>query len=142
MPNMNVPVDWACTRRTLACAVRNNAGPLASNGGATGTKATADTYDATVRLTAGWAIGPHWEPFVRYEYINFDPAESAPYRGPSLSEFDHARHQLFLRRLAPKLTGEVTYLPQGSPVDEDGSNILANQGGNEVVIRAQFQFAI
>jgi hypothetical protein len=126
----------------LGRAVRNNAGPIASNGGATGTKATADTYDATVRVTAGWAIGEHWEHFVRYEYINFDPAELPPTAGHRYLNSITLGSNYFFAGWRAKLTGEVTYLPQGSPVDEDGTNILANRGGNEVVVRVQFQFAI
>lgn len=41
-----------------------------------------------------------------------------------------------------RLTLDASYLPEGSPVTDDGSGVLPETRGNELVVRAQFQLIL
>ncbi len=41
-----------------------------------------------------------------------------------------------------KFTFDVDYLPTGSPISDDGTGVLANGGGSELLLRANFQLAM
>ena len=121
---------------------RNNGQPPGSNGGATGNGPVADTYDASVRVQAGYVIDSHWEPFVRYEYLWFDPAMlPAGASHKPVHEIAAGVNYYFFRHRA-KFTADVLYLPNGCPLNDDGAGILATKGGQEIVLRAQFQLIL
>ena len=122
--------------------VRHNGQPPGSNGGATGTGPTADTYDATFRAQAGYVIDGRWEPFVRYEYLYFDPAGLPATVSHSPVHALTAGVNYYLYRHRAKFTADMVYLPNGSPVADDGAGILANRGEPELLFRAQFQLAL
>jgi hypothetical protein len=41
-----------------------------------------------------------------------------------------------------KVTADVGYLPNGSPINDDGTGVLTDNHHNEVVARAQFQLLL
>jgi hypothetical protein len=41
-----------------------------------------------------------------------------------------------------KFTADVTYLPNGCPIDENGIGILPQSASNEVVFRLQFELVL
>jgi hypothetical protein len=41
-----------------------------------------------------------------------------------------------------KFTLDATWLPNGTPVADDGAGILSNDGNSEFILRAQFQLVI
>ncbi len=91
---------------------------------------------------AGYVVKQRWEPFVRYEYLSFDRAELPATAGhSSMNDITAGVNYYFLRHRA-KLTGDVMYLPTGSPVDLDSADILANPSGSEIVFQLQFQLMI
>jgi len=104
-------------------------------------KSTFDTYDWTGRLQASYVFDKHWEPFVQYEYLNFDHNELA---AGSVTHVHAIRAGVnyFLFGHNAKLTGDVTYLPNGFPANDDGTGVLADNHHNEVVVRAQFQLLL
>jgi hypothetical protein len=122
---------------------RNNGGPIGTNGGATGNAPTHDTYDATLRLLAGYLINQHWEPFARYEYIHVDGSE-VPAGSPHTVIQDITvgfNYYIFSHRA--KFSAAASYLPDGSPVANTlGDLLVTPKGGNEVIIQAQFQLII
>ena len=127
--------------------VRHNAGPPGTNGApigaptgaAPGAALAADTYDTTFRAQAGYVIDNRWEPFVRYEYIHFARAElPAGSTHSVVHEFTAGVNYYFAGHHA-KLTTDITCLPTGSPVGDDGSGVLATRRGSELLLRAQFQ---
>jgi len=121
---------------------RHNAGVPGAVGGAVGPAAAHDTYDATFRAQAGYVLSEHWEPFVRYDYIYFDPHSlpSSVSHSP-FHEFTAGVVYYFYRHRA-KFTADCSYLPNGSPVSDDGNDILSNHEGTEWVVRMQFQLVL
>jgi hypothetical protein len=118
--------------------VTNNAGNPTTNGGATGDGPTADTYDASVRVMVAYLIDEHWEPFSRLEWINFDSSELSP--GTEHEVYDVTLgFNYYLYGHRAKFSAAATYLPNGSPVTSTIDDILASQGGNEIILQAQFQ---
>jgi hypothetical protein len=104
-------------------------------------KFTGDTYDWTARAQASYAFGRRWEPFVQYEYINFDHNTVAA----GVKDEIHAIRGGFSYYIFghnAKITVDATYLPNGSPVSDDGNGVLQNNNHNEIVGRAQFQLLI
>jgi hypothetical protein len=43
---------------------------------------------------------------------------------------------------AAKFTVDFTWLPNGTPIADSGADILANNGDNEFLLRAQFQLLL
>lgn len=98
-----------------------------------------DAYDYGLQAQAGYMLDRHWEPFARWDYMHLDSAPSG---------LDHDVNELtvganyYLKGHAAKFTVDATWLPNGSPVGDDGAGILANNGSNEYLIRAQFQLLL
>jgi hypothetical protein len=97
-----------------------------------------DTYDSTLRGQVSWAIDRHWEPYARYEYIHFDGHEFATTTRTTVHVIT-AGANYYLAGFGAKFSLDLSYLPNGSPVADDGFGILTNNGHNELVGRAQFQ---
>jgi phosphate-selective porin OprO and OprP len=119
--------------------VRNNGGSPLTDGTSTGKGPFFDTYDASVRLMAAYLIQQHWEPFVRLEWIDFDSRELAAGTDNVLYDATFGLNYYFYGHRA-KLSADVTYLPNGSPITSTIDDLLASQGGNEVIVQVQMQF--
>lgn len=111
---------------------------IAHNAGAS----NANTFDPTARIQAAYLVTPTIEPYLRYEYIHFDGPEFA-------STIKHNVHELtaglnwYVHGKAAKFTFDVVYLPNGTPVADDGSGVLTQSNGrNEWIGRAQFQLLL
>lgn len=100
-----------------------------------------DTYDPTARFQVAWAINRHWEPYGRYEYIHFDGREFAAKTQTSVQVIT-AGVNYYLYGPAFKVSFDVSYLPNGSPVADDGFGILISNRRNELVGRAQVQLLL
>lgn len=96
------------------------------------------TYDPTARFQVSWALGRHWEPYGRYEYIHFDGREFAAHTQTNVQVIT-AGVNYYLYGLSAKLSLDASYLPNGSPVSDDGFGVLTDSGHNEFVGRAQLQ---
>jgi len=120
--------------------VENNQGLVRTNGGSTAATAGHDTYDATIRIQGGYLIDQHWEPFVRYEYLSLDSA-GLPAGSDSTVHEITAGVNYYFRGQRAKFSADVSYLPNGSPVNDDGSGVLIGPGKNQIVLRAQFSDA-
>jgi hypothetical protein len=101
-------------------------------------KLTVDTYDPTARFQAAWAANAHWEPYARYEYVHFDGREF-PAGARTNVQIITAGLNYYLYGQAAKLSFDVNYLPNGSPVADDGFGLLPDNGRNQLVARAQLQ---
>lgn len=99
---------------------------------------TVDTYDPTVRFQASYALDRHWEPYGRFEYVHYDSREFAAGTQTNVQVIT-AGLNYYLYGQAAKLSFDVNYLPNGSPVADDGFGILADNRHNELVGRAQLQ---
>jgi len=103
------------------------------------TTGNVETYDATARFQASYALDAHWEPYGRFEYIHFNGHEFAKGTQTNVQVVTGGMNY-YLYGQAAKVSFDVTYLPDGSPVADDGFGILADNHHNELVGRAQLQF--
>ena len=88
-----------------------------------------------------YAIGTHWEPFAQYEFLNFDN-HTFPSNVTNNINVIRAGVSYYLYGHNAKLTVDATYLPNGTPIADDGNGILLNPNHNEIVGRAQFQLLL
>jgi hypothetical protein len=101
-------------------------------------KLTVDTYDPTFRFQASYALDAQWEPYGRFEYIHFDTREFAAGTQTNVQVITGGVNY-YLYGQAAKVSFDLSYLPNGSPVADDGFGILADNRHNELVGRAQLQ---
>ena len=108
----------------------------------TGKTATVnDTYDSTLRIQASYAIDQHWEPYLQYEYIHFDPKGLAAKSEDEVHVIRLGTSYYFHGHNA-KFQTDVSYLPNGSPEADTGSGVLLDNGHSELIWRAQFQLLL
>ena len=109
----------------------------------TGASATNENgYDWGFILQAAYLMENKLEPFVRFDYINFDkdllPAGTVENK---VQEYTVGANYYFKGHNA-KFTADVTYLPNGTPVADSGADILVSDDESEFVFRAQFQLLL
>ncbi len=102
---------------------------------------TSDTYDWTLRGQASYVINQRWEPFVQLEYIHFDDSGLVAGSVNNVPVF-RVGTSYFLYGQAARLQLDLSYLPKGSPVNDDGAGILQDNDNHELVLRAQFQLLL
>lgn len=128
-------------------------GSFGSDGGTIGKVAQANGFDYSLRGQASYALDAHWEPYVQYEYIHLDGSDLPA--GTTTRDFQviRAGFNYYLYNTEARLSFDGNYLPEGSPVNDDGVGILATGpatktagfsrgGGKEFIFRAQFQLAL
>ena len=136
------PTGFSGYAAYLGRYVRHNGGLPGTNGATTANSPAPDTYDATLRVQGAYLFNNRWEAFARYEYIHFDGAElPAGSFHKGVHEFTTGINYYFYGQHA-KFTADLSYLPNGSPVSDDGSGVLASHGGGEIILRAQFQLVL
>lgn len=99
------------------------------------------TYDPTARFQVAWAIDKHWEPYARYEYVHFDGREF-PKGTQTNVEILTVGGNYYVYGQGFKISADVSYLPNGVPVNDDAFGLLVNNGRAEVVGRIQFQLLL
>jgi hypothetical protein len=104
------------------------------------TGAGPSTTDQTLRGQVSYLFAPKWEAYGRYEFIHFDGKEFNPAAKNDISIIT-AGVNWYIHGDNLKLTVDAMYLPNGSPVADDGSGILSN-GRAEVVGRVQVQLLL
>jgi outer membrane murein-binding lipoprotein Lpp len=129
-----------------AYLVRNlRNGGVGGAGGVNPSPATAGTgnfYDYGFLGKAGYALSKRWEVFAQYSYIQFDSGEFAAGTESSTHEITCGVNY-YLKGHSAKLTFDATWLPDGTPVANDGGGILAQPNSeNEFVVRGQFQLLL
>jgi phosphate-selective porin len=99
-------------------------------------------------VQVGYLVNPAWEPFARADMVWIDDDFVAAGAGGDngFPEFTVGVNYYMGKDGAAfnkaKLTIDATYLPSGTPGDRTGANELASGGKNEIVVRAQLQFAL
>ena len=86
-------------------------------------------------------LNEKWEVFGRYDYTSIDDERVAL----SEDEFHEitAGVNYYARGHAAKWTADVTYLPDGTPSDQNGIGILdPDADESQFVVRGQFQLLI
>jgi hypothetical protein len=108
----------------------------------TDTATSGTRYDWGALGQISYLINPSLEIFGRYDYIFFDAGSV------SASSDDRTVHEItaglnyYFRAHAAKLTFDVTYLPNGTPVSADSIGVLSDPGNTEIVVRGQFQLLL
>ena len=139
----NIPNGLGLYGAYLGRFVKNDANGPGTNGApdAGSTTAERDTYDSTVRLMGSYLIDRHFEPFVRYEYIQFDPHEFATASSSTIHDVTLG-FNYYLYGHRAKFTFGATYLPVGSPVANSLDDLLVTQRGAELILQGQFQLIL
>jgi hypothetical protein len=104
-------------------------------------KFTGDTYDWTLRAQASYVINQKWEPFFQYEFIHFDSNTLAAGADNTVHVF-RVGTAYYLQGHNAKFQVDLSYLPNGSPVSDDGLGVLQDSGKNELILRGQFQLLL
>lgn len=102
-----------------------------------------DTFDYGPVAQVSYLCCEHWEPFARFDYLKLDGREFTPasHTNTNVDEFCIGVNYYFYGQNL-KLTTDFSYLPNGSPVDDNGSGVLVNDNHGEEMIRVQAQLAI
>jgi hypothetical protein len=121
---------------------RHNQGLPGTNGGSVAPGPTVNTYDWGVLGQIGFMVSPQLEPYVRYDYIKFDDA-GLPVGSTTDTHEITAGVNYYLHGHAAKFTIDAIFLPNGSPVSDDGSGVLSTgRNQNEFLFRGQFQLLL
>ncbi len=96
------------------------------------------TYDPSLRLQASYLLNPHWEGFVRYDYLHLDGREFKTPTSSTVNEFTTGVNYYFHGQDA-KLTFDLCYLPNGTPTTDAGNDLIENPGYADLLFRGQFQ---
>jgi hypothetical protein len=105
----------------------------------TDTSGAASNWDWALVGQVGYMLNAQWEVFGRYDYVKLDNVASG-----SEDTFHEvtAGVNYYMHNHNAKITVDVGWLPNGSPNNQDGAGILANNGDNEYYIRGQFQLLL
>jgi hypothetical protein len=118
------------------------------------TKANAGYYpNFGIIAQVGYMLNPQWEPFARYDvailnsrYAHIlEDGTNVATAANKVTDHDHeltAGVNYYLFDHNAKISGDVSFLPNGSTQDETGLGIFANEDHSEWVGRIQFQLAI
>lgn len=118
-------------------------GPLALYGAYLGvySEQGASFYDFGLLAQAGYLVTTKIEPFVRYEYMNVDTAHTGV--GDDNFHVVTTGVNYYIRAHALKLTLDLSWLPNGSPINFDAGGILnPDSNTDQFVLRGQFQLIL
>jgi hypothetical protein len=137
----DTPAGLAIYAAYLGRYATHNAGAPGTNGATAAKGVFPDTYDETLRVQAAYLIGGHFEPFGRYEYLHFANIElPKSSRHDVIQDITVGANYYFFGHRA-KISCAASYLPDGSPIANTQSDLLAG-GRNQVIVQAQFQLMI
>jgi hypothetical protein len=114
-----------------------NDGPISSGAPV---PAQFDGYDWTAEAMVGYMINRNWQPYLRYSFLHLTQ-QGIPGLENDVNEFTAGVNYYWYGQAA-KFTLDLVYYPNGSPVNDTGTGVLANDGENEFVLRAQFQLLL
>ncbi len=97
------------------------------------------SYDLGLQAQAGYLLSSQWEVFGRWDWTHFDKKTAPGTR--NVNEFT-AGVNYYLHKHNAKFTVDLTYLPKGAPLADKGSDVLANDGHTELMLRAQVQLLL
>ena len=137
----NMPNGLSLYGAYLGRYTKNNGGLPGTNGATIGTNDAPDTYDTTVRLMGGYLIDQKWEPFARYEYLDFDGNEFPVGTSHVVNDITVGFNYYWYGHRAKFTTG-ISYLPDGSPISSSTPDLLITDGGTEFIFQTQFQLML
>jgi hypothetical protein len=81
------------------------------------------------------------EPFLRLEYIQFDPREITNGGSSTVPDITLGLNYYFYGHRA-KISADASYLPNGSPIQSTIGDVLTSHRGYEWIGQLQFQLMI
>jgi hypothetical protein len=100
-----------------------------------------DTYDWGFIAQASYLIpDSKWEPFLRYDFIKFDDFTVGAGAEDTVHEITVGTNY-YIHGHDLKFTVDVMWLPNGSPVSDSGSGVIASDD-TQFVLRGQFQLLL
>jgi hypothetical protein len=105
--------------------------------------AAGNHYDYGFVVQGSYLVTRSWEVFGRYDWTHLDSGAFDPSRADKEKSFHEitAGVNYFLWKHHAKFTADLSYLPNGVPVDLTGLGYLSS-GGNEFVLRGQFTLSL
>lgn len=99
-------------------------------------------YDWGFTGKIGYMLNDKWEVYGQYSYINFASGEFASGVETTVHECVLGVNY-YMHSHSAKFTIDAVWLPNGTPVSNDGGGFLAEPSGkNEALLRAQFQLLL
>jgi len=102
-----------------------------------------DTYNWGALVQAGYMLNDKWEVFGRFNYMNLDE-DSGLVASADNDDFYEITGGVnyYFKGHAAKMTIDVGYLPEGSPISSTGSGIFASDDQDQFYVRGQFQLLL
>ena len=103
--------------------------------------ATGSIYDGGILAQASYLLTSKWEVYGRYEFMSLDKAHGVG----SDSDFQviTAGVNYYMHSHSAKFTVDLSWLPNGSPVNDDAAGILDPDGNDaQLLLRGQFQLLL
>lgn len=98
-------------------------------------------YDWGALGEVAYLFDQHWEVFGRYDYTGLDESALSSGSNGNVHEITAGMNYYFHGH-ACKVTADVTYLPNGAPKADTGSDVLLSNDKDEFLFRMQFQLLI
>ncbi|CAN5639961.1 hypothetical protein BH09PLA1_BH09PLA1_08930 [soil metagenome] len=108
---------------------------------ATPTAPENDLFDWSLVVQGSYLLKNNWEPFLRYDLLRFDEDGLAT-GSENIVHTITVGANYYFHGHDSKLTFDLLYLPNGSPIAEDGAGILVSDGDAEIIFRAQYQLLL
>ena len=101
-----------------------------------------DPYHWGFLVQAGYMLNDQWEVFGRYDYTDLDlEAVGGGDAEDKLHEITVGVNY-YMKGHASKITADVTWLPNGSPVDLNGIGVLESGEEDQFFVRVQYQLLL
>lgn len=106
-------------------------------------------YHFGLLAQAGYMLNNEWEVFGRYGYIDFDGGPGGAGTFGAASAVTDSVHEItagvnyFFHGHNSKVTADLTWLPNGAPISQDGAGILGQPSeDDQIVVRVQYQILL
>lgn len=117
-----------------------NGGPVSTSFGGSGPDLGKDTYEPSIDVLVAYNIpGTNFEPFGRYEYLYLKGTPTGS-RNDVHDISVGMNYYMYGQNL--KLTGMLTYLPNGIPISDDSADIEVSNNKQEIVFLTQVQLLL
>ena len=99
-------------------------------------------WDCGALAQVSYLINNQWEVFGRYDYFHLDDNSVVSHGSENTFHEFTVGLNYYLHGHSAKITVDAGWLPNGSPNNQTGIGVLANDGENEYYVRGQFQLLL